>query len=77
MLLIALIMQVESPRILRSWRAIILFNEQMKAEVFEFSRCDLSNCDSFDQVDLQSLKIVAEAAVHLLKTLDRQSLYPF
>lgn len=77
MLLIALIMQVESPRILRSWRSIILFNEQMKAEVFEFSRCDLRACDSMDQVDRQSLKIVAEAAVHLLKTLDRQSLYPF
>jgi len=70
MLLIALIMQVESPRILRSWRSIILFNEQMKAGVFEFSSCDLNPCDSVDQVDLQSFKIVAAAVVHLLKTLD-------
>ena len=70
-------MQIQSLKILRSWRSIILFNEQMKAGVFEFSPCDLSACDSMDQVDRQSLKIVAEAAVHLLKTLDRQSLYPF
>ncbi|NNH36388.1 hypothetical protein HLH12_12740 [Acinetobacter sp. NIPH 2377] len=57
---------------LRSWASIILFNEQMKAEVFEFPPCDLRACDSMDQVDLQSLKIVAEAVVDLLKTLDRQ-----
>ncbi|WP_214646063.1 hypothetical protein [Acinetobacter terrae] len=65
-------MQVESPRILRSWRSIILFNEQMKAEVFEFSRCDLRACDSMDQVDLQSIKIVAATVAHLLKTFDMQ-----
>ena len=44
----------------------------MKAGVFEFPLCDLRTCDSMDQVDLQSLKIVAEAMVHLLKTLDGQ-----
>ena len=48
------------------------FNEQMKAGVFEFPPCDLRACDSIDQVDLQSFKIVAEAVLHLLKTLARQ-----
>lgn len=57
---------------LRSWTSIILFNEQMKGDVLEFSPFYLSACDSIDQVDLQSLKIVAEAVFHLLKTLDRQ-----
>ena len=65
-------MQIQSLRMLRSCSSIILFNEQMKAGVFEFPPCDLRACDSMDQVDLQSFKIVAEAVLHLLKTLDRQ-----
>lgn len=60
---------------LRSWTSIILFNEQMKGDVLEFSPCYLSAGDSINQLDPQSLKIVAEAVVDLLKTLDRQSLY--
>ncbi|NNG82435.1 hypothetical protein [Acinetobacter sp. ANC 5378] len=47
----------------------------MKDDVLEFSLCYFSAGDSLDQVDPQSLKIVAEAEVHLLKTLARQSLY--
>ena len=65
-------MQIQSLRMLRSCSSIILFNEQIKAGVCEFPPCDLRACDSMDQVDLQSFKIVAEAGVHLLKTLDRQ-----
>ena len=65
-------MRVQGLRMLRAWRSIILFNEQMKAEVFEFLPCDLRACDSMDQVDLQSFKIVSEAVLHLLKTLDGQ-----
>ena len=38
----------------------------------EFSPCYLGAGACINQVDLQSLKIVAEAVVHLLKTLDRQ-----
>jgi hypothetical protein len=44
----------------------------MKGDVLEFLLCYLSTGDSINQVDPQSLKIVAEAVVHLLKTLDRQ-----
>ncbi|NNH00834.1 hypothetical protein [Acinetobacter sp. ANC 5414] len=43
--------------------------------MLEFSLCYLGVGDIIDQVDPQSLKIVAEAVVHLLKTLARQSLY--
>ncbi|OAL80222.1 hypothetical protein AY608_04915 [Acinetobacter terrae] len=72
MLLITLIMRVQTSEMLRSWTSIILFNEQMKGDVLEFLTCYLSAGDSIDQLDPQSLKIVAEAVVDLLKTLDRQ-----
>ena len=72
MLLITLIMRVQTSEMLRSWTSIILFNEQMKGDVLEFSPCYLRASDSINQLDPQSLKIVAEAVVHLLKTLDRQ-----
>ena len=44
----------------------------MKDDVFDFLLCYFRVGESLDQVDPQSLKIVAEAVVHLLKTLDRQ-----
>ena len=68
-------MRLQSLRMLRSCSSIILFNEQMKGDVLEFLTCYLSAGDSINKLDPQSLKIVAEAVVDLLKTLDRQSLY--
>lgn len=49
--------------------SLTLFNEQMKGDVLEFAPCYHQACDTIEQVDPQSLGLVGEAVIELLKTL--------
>lgn len=50
--------------------SLILFNEQMKGDVLEFSPCYHQACDTLDFVDPQSLTLASEAVLHLLNQLN-------
>lgn len=49
--------------------SLTLFNEQMKGDVLEFAPCYHQACDTIEQVDPQSLGLVGEAVLDLLKKL--------